>query len=986
MTDAVTNIMTWFMDEVTDILYPAIMEYEERKITERDMRDKEASAKKCVCTGRKITPGSSPGCGKKGSRGKLTSLFSQHSPGLSPGLGREVWEDNLPEPEPAAVPPRLANHLSRLRRESVCSAAQLEHPRQTFQAERFPRGQRYFQYNLTQKDGQLETHLIKEDISSDVAQDRPKTGMLRKLFSPINAQEQALGSGEQVQREGQMPRQVQVPELANPHSGGISKVCYHARALGLKPSPSPQDILNKPRTVRSSMTLPQLGKQLPRKPCLSSRRKIFPEEEAPLPRYSIKPQHWHSPAGICADAFFHKTYDDLMNKRVPSQNFLAQDSVILGSDPSRFSTELVDSVLSKLSGCQATARQPLEDQSLFPDIDTLTAQIIHSSLSDLRHESAPKITAVENRKSNRSVSAEGLSVLQRREITDHQRLAKASPPAQYKPLDPGKMDEKLFEDATKSTSQCQSPTPSTPEVWLRYLKDIISRLFSDILPAAPSTSSMKEKKTELAGFDLLPLKVIRQVMAKISEDDDSCSQHTDHLHAKEDAMIQTTADSVYNKLLSQFHSQVSMQNCLRNGCLVLSEALCDLVFQEVSGSPLQSSLSGESSLSHRAEADNFVGNTPRDVSEPLENSNTVPSDLSKIVPLIIKKQAGNLSMFSSLFPIAEMDAEKTSLLKDATAGRSSQHQRHLSRAEVSTLAENLNQAVEEGLSRHQISLVPATGEEPPRCPEQEGALIPGDRKYYLIIPQQSGSEQDLYKDVTGFDAHLPQDVVTVIIEEISNRPLLQVASDRLSQSTTDPDRLADKALSHESISAESKSWRDEEAVPGTSADKTPTGTEELATLRALLPKVDLLAQLAAHYTEDEEGEERVEDDLESEQQWKEEEELQQIKETTPVKSSVHLWSPLGSFTDTEPSSVAVGGLSGSLEAQTSLEWMSVDTWLAWDREDSLDTAVFKTPSEDAGPAVPDDMGVNTGMHGEATLPKLGDALKVTQEVCSEARE
>ncbi|XP_025051534.1 uncharacterized protein LOC112548939 [Alligator sinensis] len=188
MTNAVTNIMTWFMDEVTDILYPTIMEYENRKITRKDMRD-EASAKKCVCTGRKITPGSSPGCGKKGSRGKLTSLFSQHAPGLSSTLGREVWEDNLPETEPAALPPRPANHLSRLRRDSVRRAAQLEHPRQTFQAERFPRGQRYFQYKLAEKDGQLETHLIREDIYSDVTQDRPKTGMLRKLFSPINAQE-----------------------------------------------------------------------------------------------------------------------------------------------------------------------------------------------------------------------------------------------------------------------------------------------------------------------------------------------------------------------------------------------------------------------------------------------------------------------------------------------------------------------------------------------------------------------------------------------------------------------------------------------------------------------------------------------------------------------------------------------------------------------------------------------------------------------------
>ncbi|KYO22636.1 hypothetical protein Y1Q_0003153 [Alligator mississippiensis] len=114
-------------------------------------------------------------------------------------------------------------------------------------------------------------------------------------------------------------------------------------------------------------------------------------------------------------------------------------------------------------------------------------------------------------------------------------------------------------------------------------------------------------------------------------------------------------------------------------------------------------------------------------------------------------------------------------------------------------------------------------------------------------------------------------------------------------------------------------WFVDEAYSRTSLGKVLKPV--LATLKALQPKVDLPAQLAAYYTEDEEGEERVEDSLESEQQWEEEEELQQIEETTPVESSLYLWSPLGSFTDTEPSSVAVGGLSGSLEAQTLRECM-----------------------------------------------------------------
>ncbi|XP_019347022.1 uncharacterized protein LOC109284143 [Alligator mississippiensis] len=486
--------------------------------------------------------------------------------------------------------------------------------------------------------------------------------MLRKLFSPINAQERMLSSGKEVQREGQMLRQLQVPKTAQ-----LRKVRYHTGAVGLKPSASPQDILIKPRAVSSSITLPQIGRHLVRKPFLSSYRKIFPEGEAPLPAYTIEPQSLQSPAGIYADTFLKDSYDELMNKCVPSQNLLAWDSAIRGSDPSRFSTDLVDLVLSELSRCQATAQQPSEDRGLFPDIDTLTDKIIHSSLSDLLHKSASKVALYENMKSNKSGSAEGLSVLRRREITDHQPLAKAPPSALYKLLYPGKTDEKLCKDAPKSTSQCQSPTPSTPEVCNMYSENIISKLLSDTLPPAACTSSSKEKKMELAGFDLLHLKVISRGMAKISEDDDICSQHADHPHATEHAMIQTIADLVYDKLLAQFQSQVNMQNCLRNGCLVISEALCDLVFQEISGSPLQSSLSGESSLHHHAEAVNIVGDTPRDVTEPLKNPNSFPSDLGKIVPRIIEKLAGNLlSMVSSLFSIEHLDAEKTLLLKDVT--------------------------------------------------------------------------------------------------------------------------------------------------------------------------------------------------------------------------------------------------------------------------------------------------------------------------------
>ncbi|KYO40458.1 hypothetical protein Y1Q_0009505 [Alligator mississippiensis] len=74
MTDAITNVMMWLVAEVVDIIYPAIIQYEERKIPERD---EEAHATKFVFTDRKKTATNSPGCVKTGSRGKLTPLVSQ---------------------------------------------------------------------------------------------------------------------------------------------------------------------------------------------------------------------------------------------------------------------------------------------------------------------------------------------------------------------------------------------------------------------------------------------------------------------------------------------------------------------------------------------------------------------------------------------------------------------------------------------------------------------------------------------------------------------------------------------------------------------------------------------------------------------------------------------------------------------------------------------------------------------------------------------
>ncbi|XP_019346322.1 uncharacterized protein LOC109283961 [Alligator mississippiensis] len=229
MTDEITNIMTWHVTEVTDITYPAKIQYEERKIAEGNMRDEEAKATKFVFTDTVRTASRSPGCAQGGSRGEPAPLFPQQSPGLSPPrsrslpLGREFGEENLPEAEPAAVPPHQANKISSLSRESMCMGDLFEHPMQNINAEKFPQSQTYCKYESPRKNGKLQNRLIREDISSNFTQVCSKTGMFRKSFSLSNVQGRVLRN----KYKGKCQGSSKSLNLYNSHQGASGSCILH---------------------------------------------------------------------------------------------------------------------------------------------------------------------------------------------------------------------------------------------------------------------------------------------------------------------------------------------------------------------------------------------------------------------------------------------------------------------------------------------------------------------------------------------------------------------------------------------------------------------------------------------------------------------------------------------------------------------------------------------------------------------------------------
>ncbi|XP_059582763.1 uncharacterized protein LOC132250251 [Alligator mississippiensis] len=108
--------------------------------------------------------------------------------------------------------------------------------------------------------------------------------------------------------------------------------------------------------------------------------------------------------------------------------------------------------------------------------------------------------------------------------------------------------------------------------------------------------------------------------------------------------------------------------------------------------------------------------------------------------------------------------------------------------------------MEQGLSKHKISLVAATNEHLP--PEREDAVNEVVLSVSRNMLQISGSEQELHDDITGFDLFFPQEMAIVIIEELSDCPFLQAGGDNPatpSRSAMNPGRIADMVLSQVSV-------------------------------------------------------------------------------------------------------------------------------------------------------------------------------------------
>uniref|UniRef100_A0A8C0H703 Fibrous sheath-interacting protein 2 C-terminal domain-containing protein n=1 Tax=Chelonoidis abingdonii TaxID=106734 RepID=A0A8C0H703_CHEAB len=634
------------------------------------------------------------------------------------------------------------------------------------------------------------------------------------------------------------------------------------------------------------MTLPPIGRQFARKSFCKIGIKKSPKREAVhrsvleehgefLPSCETENQATQSQDSINSAGFLKEMCSELISKLITSsQNIDTHDRKTADTDASHVMTSLIDSMLNECSKSQVKELPLLDSPSPPPQVSTLATKIIHSSLCDILKECGSEASDYTDIKNDHSASVETLATSIRREVIDYQfqgPLAKASSSTIFKPLESGLIAEEVLQKANKLSTQCQTSTTNTIRVPHGFLEDIITKLLSKILPEHSNMSSSAEKENQVAEFDFIHMKLVSKVMTEISKDQNLIIQYVKRLHQDGDAIVQTVVESVYNKLLPQFGSQLTIQKCLKSGCTILSEAIADLVLREISRNQFElSSLIIEklsAKLLHKLlsifsivdlDAQNISSvkdvtskimnslqvllsknqmNTSENINEPdflQEEDSKATGEVNSVYTHILKQSDSDVSIHKDLTnkndvlanriaslmvsdtskhefqPVLEEESppssplmlEAVSIIKKiltnievpkhpsashipvlpvmfveeilsrflskilkSTHSRSPE-KRSLSKTEVNEVAGKLKQSMENLMSKNKISLVEAAGDM--ANPEHNETLNQVAHAIYNNVLQKSGSQQDFYDNVTSSRTNFPQQVASIIINEISN--------------------------------------------------------------------------------------------------------------------------------------------------------------------------------------------------------------------------
>ncbi|XP_027390064.1 fibrous sheath-interacting protein 2-like [Bos indicus x Bos taurus] len=390
-----------------------------------------------------------------------------------------------------------------------------------------------------------------------------------------------------------------------------------------------------------------------------------------------------------------------------------------------------------------------------PSIDKmLVNKIVHSSICNILQDYRSQDSICEDINFNVEKLAKRLANAVIEEILQYQLnllFYDEGPDPECLPLESKKVMKKVHKVAQRACKECQTSSPYTIMLPYEFLERIISSLLSRIFSTVANAKTEMSEDNLYTELDFLQMKLASTVKTEISKDEDMIIQYVKSLHPNDDEIIQLVVQTVYNNLLPQFGSQESIRKCISSGCKILSEAIVNLVVQEVTGNQLQNYFSGELTPLQCTEIDSTIENILRGVTQTSEVPQPQPSRAYKLPFNIIEEIAVKfLSKLLSMFPKA--DKEQNNFLN----------------AEMQKISSKILSSFQQYISQSHITVVPQVKESSTVSLTDSATIEKVVTSVYSTVLKHSGSHISVYKDLMGKSNVLSDIIGFLMVKEISN--------------------------------------------------------------------------------------------------------------------------------------------------------------------------------------------------------------------------
>ncbi|KAM9180291.1 fibrous sheath-interacting protein 2-like [Dugong dugon] len=393
-----------------------------------------------------------------------------------------------------------------------------------------------------------------------------------------------------------------------------------------------------------------------------------------------------------------------------------------------------------------------------PSIDkSLVNKVVHSSICSILLEYGSQNSICKDINSNGEKLARRLASAVIEEIFQHQLdflLCDEAPSSVCLPLESKEVIKKLQKVTQTACKECQTSLPYTIMLPREFLENIISSLLSKIFSTVANTKTEIFEDNLYTELDFLQMKLVSTVMTHIAKDTEMIVQYVESSHPNDDEIIQLVVQTIYNNLLPQFGSQEIVQNCVTNGCRILSETIVSLVVREVAGNQLQNYFSEMLSPHQCTAVDSVVGNILQNVIQNTEIVQPQQTYTYKLPFNIVEEIAVNfLSKLLSMFPKA--DEEQNNPLN----------------TEMQKITSKILNSFQEYISKSQIKVVPQAKEDTTVSLADSAAIEKVVSAVYDSVLKHSGSHTSVYKDLMGQSNVLSDIIGFLMVREISSSEL-----------------------------------------------------------------------------------------------------------------------------------------------------------------------------------------------------------------------